>query len=302
MRIASVLPSATEIVCTLGAGDELVGRSAECDYPTSVRSVPVLMRPRTLDRALPSGEIDRRVRSARGRGESLYELDLVALVRAAPDILLTQDLCGVCSVTEAEVEEACARAGAHPRIVSISPTRLDEVWESIVTIGKAIGREAKARTLVDEIPARTHPAPTAALVKVAVVEWLDPPILAGLWTPDIVQAAGGVPVGPLPGEPGASTTWPELARERPDIAILSPCAFSVARTLSELGGRPGHEVRTALAGARVVVADEAYFSRPGPRLAHGVELVRTLVSGARLSGGLPMPAVPLGVGPSEAAA
>lgn len=262
----------------------------------------MLMRPRTLDRALPSGEIDRRVRSARGRGESLYELDLVALARAAPDVLLTQDLCGVCSVTETEVEEACARAGAHPRIVSISPTRLDEVWESIVTVGRAIGREAEARTLVDVIRARMRPAAAPAHAKVAVVEWLDPPILAGLWTPDIVRTAGGVPVGPQPGEAGARTTWPELARERPDIAILSPCAFSVARTLSELGGRPGLEVRTALAGAHVVVADEAYFSRPGPRLAHGVELVRTLVSGERLSGGLPMPAVPLGVGPSEAAA
>ncbi len=302
VRIASVLPSATEIVCTLGARDELVGRSAECDYPASVRSVRVLMRPRTLDRALPSGEIDRRVRSARGHGESLYELDVAALVRTAPDLLITQDLCGVCSVTEAEVEEACARAGAHPRIVSISPTRLDEVWESILTVGRAIGREAEARSLVDGVRARTRPVPATAPVKVAVVEWLDPPILAGLWTPDIVRAAGGVPLGPRPGEPGARTTWSELAREKPDIAVLSPCAFSVARTLSELGGRPGLEVRTALAGARVVVADEAYFSRPGPRLAHGVELVRTLVSGARLSGGLPMPAVPLGVGPSEAAA
>ncbi len=303
MRIASVLPSTTEIVCTLGARDELVGRSAECDYPASVRTVPVLMRPRTLDRARRSGDIDRRVRATRERGESLYELDLRALARAAPDVLLTQDLCSVCSVTEAEVESACAEVGVRPRIVSLSPTRLEEVWASIETVGRAIGREGEAKALVDGIRARTHADPSATGVKVAVVEWLDPPILAGLWTPDIVRAAGGVPVGPATGAPGTRTSWEELTRLAPDVAVLSPCAFSVARTLNELGdGGLLRSVRTALSGARVVVADEAYFSRPGPRLAHGVELVRLLVSGARLPGGLPMPAVPLGRGASEAAA
>ncbi|EQD46871.1 substrate-binding protein of ABC transporter, partial [mine drainage metagenome] len=133
MRVVSVLPSATEIVFALGRGHELVGRSAECDYPAEVRSRPVVMHPRTLDSLAASGEIDARVTAARARGESLYRLDVDRLRELRPDLLLTQDLCGVCSVTGDEVERACRDAGVHPAIVSLTPRRLEEVWASVET-------------------------------------------------------------------------------------------------------------------------------------------------------------------------
>lgn len=290
MRIASVLPSATEIVCALGAGAELVARSEECDFPSSVRDLPVLMRARTRDADRPSAEIDRRVREVRGSGESLYELDLEALARLRPDVLLTQDLCGVCSVTESEVEAACLRAGVRPRIVSLSPRSLDDVWDSVETVGEAIGRPDAAGALAARLRARAAPSAAPPRGGVVVIEWLDPPILAGLWTPEIVRRAGGVPLGPARGEPGRRTDWDEVASLAPELAILSPCSFPVDRTLRELGApNVSLPARRALAGARTVVADEAYFSRPGPRLADGVELVRRLLSSSPSSQPYPMP-------------
>lgn len=298
MRIASVLPSATEIVSALGAESELVGRSEECDYPPGVRAVPVLMRARTLDQDRASGEIDRRVREARARGESLYELDLDALARARPDVLLTQDLCRVCSVTEDEVEEACDRVGVRPRVVAISPTTLEEVWRSVESIGEAIGRRAEAATLVRRLRERSAASPSSRTPSVAVVEWLDPPILAGLWTPEIVRRAGGSPIGPDPGTPASRTTWDDLGSRRPELTVLSPCSFPVERTLHELSEQPSiaRSIASALRTGPVVVADEAYFSRPGPRLADGVELVRGLLAGSH--GPFSLPVVPLPAPPS----
>jgi len=284
-----VLPSATEIVCALGARDELVGRSAECDHPPGVEAVPVVMRPRTLDADRPSGEIDRRVRAARANGESLYTLDVELLRSLRPDVLLTQDLCGVCSVTAEEVTTACASAGVRPEVVSLSPRTLEEVWGTFATVGEAIGRPREARELTERsrtLATREGPPPRS---RVAVVEWLDPPIVAGLWTPDIVRAAGGIPVGPAPGEVGARVGWPELSALRPELLILSPCSFSVSRTERELADpRTAQAVRAVGAKLGTFVADEAYFSRPGPRLVEGVRLVRSLLDGSPLRSSMPV--------------
>lgn len=295
MRIASVLPSATEIVCALGARAELVARSAECDFPAGVEELPVLMRPRTVDRDAPSSAIDQRVREARGRNEGLYELDLELLARLRPDVLLTQDLCGVCSVTEAEVESACARVGVEPRVVSVSPRSLEDVWGSVETVGASIGRADRAHALAEDLRRRARSAGPAKGARVAVVEWLDPPILAGLWTPEIVQRAGGVAVGPDPGSPGRRTDWNEFARWGADVVVLSPCSFSVERTMRELEGTPlGTEVARSVGDARTFVADEAYFSRPGPRLADGVELIRRILRPEASSAPDPMPVLTWG--------
>ncbi len=302
MRVVSVLPSATEIVYALGHGGDLVGRSAECDYPAAAARLPVVMRPRTWDADRPSREIDARVRSTRSRGESLYELDLDQLRALRPELLLTQDLCGVCSVTDEEVREACRIAGVTPRVRSLSPRRLSEVWSSIGEVARALGdpRSAAAlleelRPIVDEAP----PAPTRP--RVAVVEWLDPPILAGLWAPDIVAAGGGASLGPAPGETAVRTTWEELARAPVDLLLLSPCSFTVDRTLRELEDpalRRCVDRLTPRLGT--FIADEAYFSRPGPRLAWGVRLVRTLLTGTLKD--LPLPVRPLRSPRPEAAA
>ncbi len=283
MRIVSLLPSATEIVFALGAGPSLVGRSAECDFPPEVRDRPVVMHPRWLDHASSSRQIDARVRGARLSSESLYAVETDILRKLRPDVLLTQDLCGVCSVTGADVAAACSRAGVDPRIISLTPTRLEQVWQSIETIGQAIDRRGAARRLVSRLRRRTGAivsGRTRASPRVAVVEWLDPPILAGLWTPDLVLAAGGQPVGPRPGEVGLRTQWRAIAALRPDLVILSPCSFAVPRTRVELEGPAIAEGVGQVAGTLGTwLADEAYFSRPGPRLVEGLRLVQDLLRG-----------------------
>jgi iron complex transport system substrate-binding protein len=283
MRVVSLLPSATEIVHALGAGPSLVGRSEECDYPASVRALPVVMRAKTWDADRPSSEIDERVRIVRGTGASLYELDLPMLSRLHPDVLFTQDLCGVCSVTEAEVGSACRAAGVDPRIVTLTPRTLEEVWGSVETAGAAVARSTEAVALALDLRRRSTPSTTPRLAvprKVAVVEWMDPPILAGLWTPDAVAAAGGAAVGAVGGVPGVRTSWSAIAEARPDLVVLSPCSFSVERTRRELMSAPHRsEVERVQPPLGLWLADEAYFSRPGPRLADGVALLRDLLEG-----------------------
>jgi iron complex transport system substrate-binding protein len=293
MRVASVLPSATEIVCALGHRADLVARSAECDYPADVADLPIVMRPRSLDGDRPSGEIDARVRAERAEGESLYTLDVERLRALAPDLLLTQDLCGVCSVTPAEVSAACATAGIAPTVLALTPRRLAEVWGTVETVARALGDPDAGGRLATALRARTTaPSTGSSPARVAVVEWLDPPILAGLWTPDLVRAAGARSIGPAPGEPGTRTTWSAIRDAGPTLVVLSPCSFSVDRARRELADPALAAAVAALAPpAGTYVADEAYFSRPGPRLADGAELLRHLLTGS--TGPAPMPVEPL---------
>jgi iron complex transport system substrate-binding protein len=280
MRVVSVLPSATEIVCRLGASEELVGRSAECDYPERVRSLPVVMRPTSLDTERPSSEIDARVRASLEEGASLYELDLEVLRALRPDLLLTQDLCRVCSVTDDEVRSACRTAGVAPRIVALTPRNLPEVEASLAQVGAALGRDVEAERLRTELverarmPAPRHPG------RVAVLEWVEPTIEAGLWTPDLIRAAGGTPWSSDSGGRAQVVDLAALERDPPELAIVSPCSFSVDRTLRELRTSPvGRRLRALRLPQGVWVADEAFFSRPGPRLIEGAELVHRLLDG-----------------------
>ncbi len=293
MRVASVLPSATEIVCALGHEGELVARSAECDYPASVSRLPAVMRPRTLEVDRPSAEIDARVTAARRAAESLYVLDVPLLRDLGPDLLLTQDLCGVCSVTDAEVADACSRAGIAPRIVSLTPRTLGDVWASVDTVADAVHDPARGRSLVSDLRRRSAATPASGpRPRVAVVEWLDPPIVAGLWVPEMIRRAGGTPVAGADGEPGVRVTWPELRSLAPDLVVLSPCSFPVERTRHELDLESlSREVEGAAGSRGVFLADEAYFSRPGPRLADGVELLHHLIA-AGPEWAAPMPVEP----------
>lgn len=282
MRIVSVLPSATEIVVALDHESWLVGRSEECDYPASVQSLPVVMRAKSWDSDRPSSEIDLRIQTTRARGESLYTLDVAQLRSLAPDLLLTQDLCGVCSVTEDEVRSACAQAGVAPRIISLTPRTLEEVWQSIETVGHAIGDPARSATFALRLRHRLRDPqelPRSGRPRVAVLEWLDPPILAGLWTPDMIVAGGGDPAPTRSGEPGIRRTWPEVIAEPLDLVIVSPCSFPVDRTLHELQSSPAARSLAQISPRfGTWIADEAYFSRPGPRLADGVDLIRHLLA------------------------
>jgi iron complex transport system substrate-binding protein len=281
-RIVSLLPSATEIVSAIGREEDLVGRSEECDFPPSVRALPAVMRAASPIAHLSSREIDARVRSTRGEGNGLYTLDLELLGSLAPDVILTQDLCRVCSVTDDEVRSACRSAGVAPLIVSLSPTRLEEVWRTVEAIGSAVGAPAAARSLASELRREATPPRMAngRAARVVILEWLDPPILPGLWAPDMIVAAGGEPWGVRPGSPGRPTTWSELAESRPDLVVLSPCSFPVERTRAEATNADVREGLRHLRPARGIwIADEAGLSRPGPRLAAGVTLLRALFAG-----------------------
>ena len=292
MRVVSLLPSATEIVAALGHEADLVGRSAECDFPASVRDRPVVMEPGVDDFDRPSREIDERVRSSRAKGESLYRIDVDALRTLHPDLLLTQDLCGVCSVTGDEVRTACREAGIDPTIVSLAPQTLRGVWSSIREVGAALGDVRGAERLIEALERRTRPlSQGGSSPTVALLEWVDPPIRAGLWVAEMIEAAGGRSLGPASGRPGSVTTWPSLHQEHPDLLVLSPCSFSVDRTALEID-RAGLTATLGDGRPRLGtwLADEAYFSRPGPRLADGVELLRAIIgSRAYLA---PMPALP----------
>ena len=290
MRVVSVLPSATETVCRLGHGEDLVGRSSECDFPPGVERLPAVMRPRTLDAHRPSREIDARVRTVRGSGESLYDLDVPLLRRLAPDLLITQDLCRVCSVTEAEAVAACESAGVRPRFLSLSPTHLDGVWAAVQDIAHALADDESGERLAASLRERVRPVSRRSPPpRVAVVEWLDPPILAGLWAPEMIVTAGGEPVGAAPGGAGVRTSWSALAAEPPDLLVLSPCSFSVPRTRQELElPELAASVSSVEAPRGTFLADEAYFSRPGPRLADGVELLRHLIGGSPFDPVLPL--------------
>jgi iron complex transport system substrate-binding protein len=281
VRIVSLLPSATETVAALGRTKDLVGRSSECDVPRSVRKLPAVMRPRVWDPDRPSAEIDDRVRRTRAAGVSLYELDVPSLARLHPDLVLTQDLCGVCSVTEAEVEAACAAAGIRPKVLSLTPRTLPEVARTVESIGAAIGERAAARELARTMLAE-GPSSRIRPPRVAIVEWLDPPILAGLWAAEMVSHAGGVSVGPAAGRVGERTTWASIARRRPELIVLAPCSFSVERTVRELARSPlGDELLAPRVSRGMWVVDEGYFSRPGPRLSDGIRVLRSLLGESR---------------------
>jgi iron complex transport system substrate-binding protein len=300
VRVVSLLPSATEILAQLGHLSELVGRSEECDYPPEVRGLPAVMRATILDSELPSAEIDARVRATRGRQVSLYTLDLPLLGALRPDLVLTQDLCGVCSVTESEVLDACRETGLDPEILSLSPQSLEEVLGSLQTVADAIDDPAAGGRAVAALERRLDGDITLleSPPRVAVVEWLDPPILAGLWVPEMIRRAGGTPWGNAEnGSTAVRSSWEALAADPPDHLLLSPCSFSVPRTARELGSPKFARALAPLANSPGVwIADEAYFSRPGPRLFDGLDLLRTVVTGGTPTG--PMP-VEQYAGPSE---
>ncbi len=289
MRVVSVLPSATEIVCAVGAGAALVGRSEECDYPAAVRELPVVMRAKTLDLESPSREIDARVRRSLEARESLYTIDLGRLAALRPDLMLTQDLCRVCSVTDEEARTACELAGVSPRILSIAPRSLHDVWESVVRIGEAVGRGDAGRSLSRELEARTARDRGSARDRVLVLEWIDPPIEAGLWTPELIESAGGVPWTSRTNAPAQAVDLEALRSDPPELVVVSPCSFPVTRTARELEGSSLAKTLARLDVPRGVwLADEAHFSRPGPRLTEGRELIANALAGRPPSGRLPV--------------
>jgi iron complex transport system substrate-binding protein len=285
MRIVSLLPSATEIVCALGAGDALVGVSHECDYPPRVRGLPVLTRPKLrVDAA--SADIDRDVRALVARGLGVYEIDVERLAALAPDVIVTQQQCEVCAVSFAEVEAAVR--GVLPSsatIVSLTPVTLDDVWADVARVADALGASARAAAVVGESRARLArlAGRTAALPRptVACIEWLDPLMTAGNWIPELVAIAGGSYPFREPGGASGTTSWQALRDAAPDVVVLMPCGFTVAQTERELEAftaRAEWRALPAVRSGRVSVVDgSAYFNRPGPRLVESAEILAEIV-------------------------
>jgi iron complex transport system substrate-binding protein len=271
VRIASLLPAATEIVCALDLRGSLAGRSHGCDFPADVAGLPALTRPR-VDPSLPSSRLDAEVRRVLAAGEPLYVLDEERLAALAPDVVVTQAACEVCAVSYEQVAAVTRRAAPAAQVVCLLPSRLGDVLEDVRKVAAACGLsvrgDALAAALRRRLKAAARPAPHA-LPRVAVVEWLAPPMLAGHWVPEAVAAAGGRAVGPAPGQSSPYATWDEVRALRPDAVVVAPCGFDLARTRRE--AEPLAPTLRSLAPRVLLVDGNAYFNRPGPRLVDAVE-------------------------------
>ncbi|TCC33781.1 cobalamin-binding protein [Kribbella sindirgiensis] len=276
MRIVSLLPSATEICFALGAGDDVVGVTFECDYPAAARSRRIVSTT-ALPEGLAPGEIDAAVRRKVATGEDLYHLDADALRELEPDVVITQDLCAVCAIDVTDVDEALDYLGCRAEVVSTDPHNLTEVLHSIETIGKAIGRDSTQ--LVESLRQRLRDLPGAAPrggARLALLEWTDPPFAPGHWLPEMVQLAGGVNVLGAPGGRSKAITWEAVRQSQPEVVVSAPCGFGLdgAAELTELlmGELP--------ADIPVWAVDaNGYFARPGPRLVDGVEVLAAILRG-----------------------
>jgi iron complex transport system substrate-binding protein len=288
MRIVSLLPAATDLVVTLGLGDQLVGRTHECDWPPGGLEHAAVVTRTTLDGGLRSREISAAVAADRAHaGSSLYALDAAALAALVPDLILTQELCDVCAVSYAQVAHAVRVADSGPRLVSLEPRTLAEVLGTLGALGALTGRTGAAAAALAEAEQRL--AAVAAAVagrprpRVVVLEWLDPVWPVGHWVLDQVAAAGGTEVLGIAGAHTDPVDWQRVVAAAPEALVLAPCGFPPERTLAELpalAARPGWSRLPAVRDGRVWVVDgPAYFNRPGPRVVRGVEILAHVLHG-----------------------
>ncbi len=292
-RVVSLLPSLTEIVCALGCGERLVGRSHECDFPAGVERLPACTEAK-LDASAPSGEIDERVKALVRDGLSIYRVDPARLAELRPDVVLTQDQCEVCAASLADVEAALAEwTGGSPRVVSLSPRALADVWGDLARVGAALGVPERAvrlaAELTDRVTAIGERSGDAPRPRVACLEWLDPLMGAGNWVPELVSLAGGAS---LFGEAGAHSPWIEweaLGEADPDVIVALPCGFDLPRTRRELvplTARPEWKALRAVREGRVFLTDgNAFFNRPGPRLVESLEILAEILHPERFAFG-----------------
>jgi iron complex transport system substrate-binding protein len=281
LRIVSLLPSATEIVCLLGLEDALVGVTHECDYPPFVRDLPKVTRT-LIPREATSEAIDLLVRERLQTQSALYSLNIPALEQLRPELIVTQALCDVCAVAEAEVTAAAGRLPGQPRVINLEPMNLEDVFLTLRLVGEAAGVTARAdqvvanlRARVDDVVARS--ATIRHRPRVVILEWIDPPFSCGHWSPELVSMAGGVEQLGRAGVPSRTLPWDEVVASEPEVLVIACCGFDIPRTLVDidlLRRYPGWDTLPAVRDARVFVVDgNAYFSRPGPRLVESLELL-----------------------------
>jgi iron complex transport system substrate-binding protein len=285
-RIVSLIASATEIVCALGFEDDLVGRSHECDFPASVRRLPVCTEPK-FEVAGSSRQIDDRVKAILRDATSVYRVDADLLKVLQPDVIVTQSHCEVCAVSEKDVEGAiCDWLGWRPKIVSLAPNNLEEVWGSIRQVAEALEAPQRGEALVGQLRRRVddiavRAAALAGRPTVACLEWLDPLMAAGNWVPELVALAGGRNLFGAPGKHSPWMSWEELCSRDPDVIVALPCGFDLERTrveMAALTGRPEWAAVSAVRCGRVFVTDgNQFFNRPGPRMVESLEILAEVI-------------------------
>ncbi len=279
MRIVSLVPSATETLFALGLGPDVIAVTHECDYPPAARELPKITRD-VLPSGLSAGEIDAAVKERTLAGLSIYELDADLLRDLRPDLIVTQELCSVCAVSYDDVRAVAEDIETRPRVLSLDPHTVGEVLGDVRTLAQATDRKDEAVELVQDASARIDKVRLAVRgarrPRVAALEWLDPPFAAGHWTPQLIEYAGGEDVLGFAGEKSEERAWEEVAASQPDVVIVMPCGYDaeIAHREAEM-----HRDELAAVGAGEVVAVDAaaYFSRPGPRIIDGLELLAHII-------------------------
>ncbi|MDZ7783913.1 MAG: cobalamin-binding protein [Halioglobus sp.] len=288
MRIVSLLPSATEIVCALGLEEQLVGVTHECDYPASVTSLPAVTR--TLIPAdAASRDIDKQVREQLQSNNALYQLDLPVLESLQPDLIVTQALCDVCAVAEDEVQAAARELPSRPAVINLEPLCLDDLYGTLRQVAVAAHVEDRAEEVVDRLRARVDAVSRRSDTldqrpKVALLEWLDPPFSCGHWSPELVRLAGGREVLGREGQPSRTLNWEEVVDGEPEVLFVACCGFTAERAMEDvraLASEMFWRQLPAVQSGRVYVVDGSqYFSRPGPRLVESLEILAHTIASA----------------------
>ena len=275
MRILSLLPSATEIVYALGLEEDLVGVTHECDWPPAARTKRVVSFSALPPTAEPA-DVDRLVSASIGDGEPIYRLDDAAVRELQPDLVLTQDLCAVCAVPSGHVNEALDVLGCSAEVLSMDPSSLDEVLECVLRVGAVTGTEDRATQLVDGLRRRLHVVADAVAgrkrPRTFALEWSDPPFNGGHWVPEMIELAGGESVLGCPRTPSVRVTWDQIASVAPDVVVFMPCGYDLEGASAEAASLLDRQELSG-AGAFFAVDASSYFSRPGPRLVDGVEIL-----------------------------
>jgi iron complex transport system substrate-binding protein len=301
-RIVSLIASATEIVCALGLEKNLVGRSHECDWPPGIERLPVVTHAK-VDATASSAEIHRQVTAAYNRDDagaaqalSIYSVDAQLLESLGADLIITQSQCEVCAVSLGDVERAlCRMVSSRPRVVSLEPHRLEDLWQDILKVGRAAAVEAPAAQLVERLQARLRALEqrTRALPQVTAVciEWIEPLMVAGNWVPQLVQIAGGRDVLGRAGEHAPWIEWDQFHEADPQVIVLMPCGFGLHKTVDEsqrLFKHPGFRNYRAVREGRVYAVDgNSYFNRPGPRLVESAQILAEIFHGAAAGSHVP---------------
>jgi iron complex transport system substrate-binding protein len=285
MRIVSLVPHATELLFALGAGEDVLAVTHECDYPPAALDCRRITRD-VLPAHLSAGEIDAAVRERTLQGQAIYELDGEALAALEPELIVTQALCPVCAVSYEEVAELALKLPSRPRVIALDPKTLEQTLGDVSTLAEATGRSARGAELVRDIRARRDRVELAVGAeprpRVAALEWLDPVYVAGHWTPELIELAGGEDVLGLAGAHSQSVSWEGVAAAEPEIVVVMPCGYDAPRSHAEAISYAGE--LAALGAERIVAVDaSAYFSRPGPRLIDGLELLARILH-PRLAG------------------